>query len=143
MAWIAADIFASGLLGLGDLVATCAAALLAQGVLARATVDADRTGYARAALRHLATLRIPRTRHNATQRPAMASPDLRAPMAAAWLAAAASLTGLVGASSYWNLPELEMTRGLFANHQNAPINTSPAPFAGAAHLRLPPRKEQS
>ena len=133
MGWIASKVHAQGGVGLSELIASLAAGLMAQGALSRAAVDARSAAYARAALRHLATLRVASSRQVETWRPAPASPDLRAPIAAAWLAAAASVAGLGGAATYWNLPVLEMTHGLFAAQ----------PAARASLLTLPPQHLQS
>ena len=141
--WIAAVEHEHGKLGLDELMCTVTAAVLAQVVLLRATVDADRTGHARAALRHLAKLYIPRTRYGDTRLPALARPDLRAPIAAAWLAAAASLVGLASVATYWNLPVFDIAHGLFASPQNLTANNPPVPFAGAASILPPYRKDLS
>ena len=143
MGWIAADAHAHGQLRIDELMFTVTAAVLAQAVLLRVTVDADRAGHARAALRHLATLHIPRTRQGGTRLPALAGPDLRAPIAAAWLAAAASLVGLASVATYWNLPVLDIAHGLFASHQTLPANKPPVPFARNASVLPTYRKDLS
>ena len=120
MAWLAQETIAHGGKRPGGVLAVCLGALLAQLVVARWALDARHTGMARAAVRHLVMLRIPRTRQSVTRLPAVVAPDLRAPLLGAWLMAATSIAGVAVTIDHWHVPLPAMSHNPFAARAAAP-----------------------
>lgn len=111
---IASD-FADSTLSVGALIATALVAIAALHSLCRWVVDAGTVASARAAHRQLITLRIARARGGDAQRPAIAAPDLRAPLVAGFLATAATVAALAALTVYWQLPISSIMRGTQAD----------------------------